>query len=105
MLYSFGRMKIVSRNRTKSAVATAAYHSAGKMKNEWDGVTHDYRHKTNVVGSYIRLPENAPGKYTDESVPVKDRLQLLWNDVELNEKNCNVCRSSSSASAKVSIEL
>lgn len=89
MLYSFGRIKILTRSKTKSSVATAAYHCAGKMKNEWDGVTHDFSYKRHVGASYILMPPNAPAKYTDESIPVKERLCMIWNDVEQFEKSMN----------------
>jgi len=89
MLYSFGHIKILTRNRTKSAVATAAYHSASQLTNEWDGVTHDYTYKKNVGDTFIRMPENAPDRYTDESIPVKDRLAMIWNDVEQFESGIN----------------
>lgn len=89
MLYSFGRIRIINRCKTKSAVATAAYHSSSKMRNEWDGVTHDYRKKKDVGDSFIRMPENAPKRYTDESIPAAKRMEMLWNDVELFDKGFN----------------
>ena len=89
MLYSFGRMKIITRGRTKSAVATAAYHSANEFTNEWDGVNHDFSKKQHVGDSFIRMPENAPARYTDESVPVAERLSMIWNDVEQFEGSIN----------------
>ena len=39
-------VNIISRGKGKSAVASAAYISGEKIKNEWDGVTHDYTRKT-----------------------------------------------------------
>lgn len=89
MLYSFGRMKIITRGKTKSAVATAAYHSANEFTNEWDGVNHDFSKKQNVGESFIRMPENAPARYTDESIPVAERLSMIWNDVEQFEGSIN----------------
>lgn len=80
--YSFGRIKIISRGRGKSAVATAAYHSGSKIENEWDGSIHDYSNKPNVGETYIRMPDNAPEFLRDESVPAKERLAALWNSVE-----------------------
>ncbi|ETI84200.1 MAG: Nickase, partial [Streptococcus anginosus DORA_7] len=38
-------VNIISRGKGKSAVASAAYISGEKIKNEWDGVTHDYTRK------------------------------------------------------------
>ena len=41
-------VNIISRGKGKSAVASAAYISGEKIKNEWDGVTHDYTRKEKV---------------------------------------------------------
>lgn len=81
--YSFGRVKIVSRSGTRSAVATAAYHAGAKITNEYDGNTHDYSRKKNVGETYIRMPESAPAAWRDESIPAKERLAMIWNHVEM----------------------
>lgn len=44
---------IISRRKGKSAVASVAYISGEKIKNEWDGITHDYTRKERV---YTRIP-------------------------------------------------
>lgn len=82
-LYSFGRVKIISRNSIKSAVATAAYHGGTEIKNEYDGVVHNFLGKKGVGETYIRMPETAPAAWRDESVPAKVRLATIWNDVEM----------------------
>lgn len=74
-------VNIISRGKGKSAVASAAYISGEKIKNEWDGVTHDYTRKQGVIIKEIFLPDHAPEEY-------KDR-KTLWNSVELFEKNSN----------------
>ena len=74
-------VNIISRGKGKSAVASAAYISGEKIKNEWDGVTHDYTKKQGVISKEIFLPDHAPKEY-------KDR-KTLWNSVELFEKNSN----------------
>ena len=74
-------VNIISRGKGKSAVASAAYISGEKIKNEWDGVTHDYTKKHGVISKEIFLPDHAPEEY-------KDR-KTLWNSVELFEKNSN----------------
>ena len=71
--------KVISRNQGRSAVAAAAYRSATKMINEWDGVEHDFTKKHWVEYSEIMLPDNAPPEYKDRS--------KLWNAVELSEKS------------------
>ena len=74
-------VNIISRGKGKSAVASAAYISGEKIKNKWDGVTHDYTKKQGVISKEIFLPDHAPEEY-------KDR-KTLWNSVELFEKNSN----------------
>ena len=74
-------ISMISRGKSKSAVASAAYISCEKIKNEWDGVTHDYHNKKGLLHSEIYLPENVPKEFQDRS--------FLWNNVELNEKASN----------------
>ena len=71
----------MSRGKGASAVAKAAYISGEKIKNEYDGVTHDYRRKREVVHKEILLPFNAPAKFKNRSV--------LWNAVESAETRKN----------------
>ena len=79
-IYHFN-VKIVSRGKGASAVAKAAYISGEKIKNEYDGVIHDYRRKREVVHKEILLPYNAPPKFKNRSV--------LWNAVEKSETRKN----------------
>ena len=72
-------VKVISRNQGRSAVAAAAYRSAEKIVNEWDGVEHDFTRKNWVVHSEVMLPEHAPLEYKDRTV--------LWNAVEKAEKS------------------
>ena len=74
-------ISMISRGKSKSAVASAAYISCEKLTNEWDGVTHDYHNKKGLLHAEIFLPDHAPKEY-------KDR-KTLWNSVELFEKNSN----------------
>ena len=74
-------IKIVSRGKGKSAVAAAAYRSGDLIKNEYDGIIHDYTRKGGVVHTEIMLPEHAPEEYTDRAI--------LWNAVEKIEKAKN----------------
>lgn len=74
-------IKIVSRNKGKSAVAAAAYRAGEKITNEYDGVIHDYTRKRGVNHAEILLPDNAPPEYSDRTT--------LWNAVEKIEKNKN----------------
>jgi len=74
-------IKIISRGKGKSAVASAAYRAGEKIKNEYDGQTHNYTKKKGIEHTEIMLPEHAPPEYTDRSV--------LWNEVEKIEKAKN----------------
>lgn len=71
--------KIISRGKGRSAVGSAEYRSGEKLKNEYDGIEHDYTKKGGVVYSEVMLCENAPKEYKDRST--------LWNAVERIEKN------------------
>ena len=79
-------IKIVSRGKGKSAVAAAAYRAGEIIKNEYDGITHDYTRKGGVVHTEILLPDNAPPEYADRAT--------LWNAVEKVEsaKNSQLAR-------------
>ena len=79
-IYHFN-VKIVSRGKGASAVAKAAYISGEKIKNEYDGVVHDYRRKPEIVHKEILLPNNAPLYFKKRSV--------LWNAVEKSETRKN----------------
>ena len=72
-------IKVIKRSVGRSAVAAAAYRSGACMKNEWDGMTHDYTRKGGVVHTEILLPESASTDFADRSV--------LWNSIEQIEKS------------------
>jgi len=71
-------VKIISRSSGRSSVASAAYRAGEKLYNEYDGCTHDYSKRNDIVHTEIILPDNAPEKF-------KDR-ETLWNEVEKTEK-------------------
>lgn len=70
--------KVISRGQGRSAVGAAAYRSGEKLTNDYDGLTHDYTHKSGVVHSEVILCENAPQEYQNRAI--------LWNEVERVEK-------------------
>ncbi|WP_288979503.1 MobQ family relaxase, partial [uncultured Parvimonas sp.] len=74
-------IKIISRGKGKSAVAASAYRSGEKIKNEYDGIVHDFTRKGGIVYTEILLPQNAPQEFVNRSV--------LWNSVEKIEKSKN----------------
>ena len=85
-IYHF-TVSIVSRTSGASCVAKAAYLAGEKIKNERDGVTHDYRRKHEVVHKEIMLPAGAPERFRERAV--------LWNAAEQKEtrKNSQTARS------------
>ena len=74
-------IKIISRGKGKSAVAASAYRSGEKIKNEYDGIVHDFTRKGGIAYTEILLPQNAPQEFANRSV--------LWNSVEKIEKSKN----------------
>jgi len=74
-------IKIISRGKGKSAVAASAYRSGEKIKNEYDGIIHDFTRKGGIAHTEILLPQNAPQEFVNRSV--------LWNSVEKIEKSKN----------------
>ena len=70
-------VKIISRGKGKSACAAAAYRAAEVIQNPWDGITHDFSHKTGVVASRIITPDSAP-EWADNRVK-------LWQAAEVAE--------------------
>ncbi|MDU0944915.1 MAG: MobQ family relaxase [Anaerococcus vaginalis] len=74
-------IKIISRGKGKSAVEASAYRSGEKIKNEYDGIVHDFTRKGGIAYTEILLPQNAPQEFVNRSV--------LWNSVEKIEKSKN----------------
>ena len=74
-------IKIISRGKGKSAVAAASYRSGEKIKNEYDGIVHDFTRKGGIAHTELLLPQNAPQEFSDRGT--------LWNSVEKIEKSKN----------------
>src|ERR1700730_11357422 len=70
-------VKVIGRKSGSSAVASAAYRSGSRLRDERLDRSHDFSAKCGVVHSEVLLPENAPAVW-------KDR-ERLWNDVEAFE--------------------
>lgn len=64
-----------------SAVGASAYRSGEILKNEYDGITHDFTRKRGIVHTEILLPPHAPPDFADRPT--------LWNAVEKIEKSKN----------------
>ena len=52
-------VQVITRGKGKSAVAAAAYRAGETIKNEHDGIVHDYTRKKGVVHTEILLPGHA----------------------------------------------
>lgn len=70
-------VKVIGRKAGSSAVASAAYRSASRMRDERIDRVQDFSSKRGVVHSEVLLPENAPEQWSDR--------ERLWNDVEAFE--------------------
>lgn len=74
-------IKIISRAKGQSAVASAAYRAGAELHNAETGKTHNYTKKREVVHSEIILPDNAPAEYANR--------ETLWNSVQSVETKAN----------------
>ena len=70
-------VKVIGRKSGSSAVASAAYRSGSRLRDERIDRSHDFSAKRGVVHSEVLLPENAPEAWSDR--------ERLWNDVEAAE--------------------
>jgi Ti-type conjugative transfer relaxase TraA len=70
-------VKVIGRKSGSSAVASAAYRSGSRLRDERLERSHDFSAKRGVVHSGVMLPENAPQVWSDR--------EQLWNDVEAFE--------------------
>ncbi|GLS20699.1 hypothetical protein GCM10007874_37160 [Labrys miyagiensis] len=70
-------VKVIGRKSGSSAVASAAYRSASRLRDERLDRSHDFSVKRGVVHSEVMLPEDAPAGWSDR--------ERLWNDVEAFE--------------------
>src|SRR5690349_20284780 len=70
-------VKVIGRKSGSSAVASAAYRSALRLRDERLDRSHDFSGKRGVVHSEVMLPGEAPEAWSDR--------ERLWNDVEAFE--------------------
>jgi Ti-type conjugative transfer relaxase TraA len=70
-------VKVIGRKSGASAVASAAYRSGSRLRDERLDRSHDFSAKRGVVHSEVLLPEKAPEAWSDR--------ERLWNDVEAFE--------------------
>lgn len=69
--------QVISRSSGRTAVAAAAYRARERMYNDYDGLTHNYTYRHDLLWKQIMLPPNAPATWNDR--------ETLWNAVEANE--------------------
>ncbi|MET3659701.1 Ti-type conjugative transfer relaxase TraA [Aquamicrobium ahrensii] len=70
-------VKVIGRKAGSSAVASAAYRSASRLRDERIGRVQDFSSKRGVIHSEVLLPDGAPEHWSDR--------ERLWNDVEAFE--------------------
>ncbi len=70
-------VKVIGRKAGSSVVASAAYRSGSRLRDERIGRDQDFSGKRDVVHSEVILPESAPEAWRDR--------ERLWNDVETLE--------------------
>ncbi|WP_371345528.1 Ti-type conjugative transfer relaxase TraA [Ancylobacter sp. IITR112] len=70
-------VKVIGRKAGSSAVASAAYRSAGRLRDARIDRVQDFSSKRGVVHSEVLLPDGAPEVWGDR--------ERLWNDVEAFE--------------------
>jgi Ti-type conjugative transfer relaxase TraA len=70
-------VKVIGRKSGSSAVASAAYRSASRLRDDRLERNHDFSNKRGVVHSEVMLPEDTPEQWSDR--------ERLWNDVEAFE--------------------
>ncbi|MFO1100376.1 MAG: Ti-type conjugative transfer relaxase TraA [Xanthobacteraceae bacterium] len=70
-------VKVIGRKAGSSAVASAAYRSASRLRDDRLERSHDFSNKRGVVHSEVMLPEDAPEQWSDR--------ERLWNDVDAFE--------------------
>ena len=70
-------VKAIGRKSGSSAVASAAYRSGSRLRDERLGRDQDFSAKRGVVHSEVMLPDKAPEAWSDR--------ERLWNDVEVFE--------------------
>ncbi len=74
-------VKVIGRKAGSSAVASAAYRSASRLRDDRLERSHDFSNKRGVVHSEVMLPEDTPKQWRDR--------ERLWNDVEAFEARCD----------------
>ncbi|WP_312794630.1 Ti-type conjugative transfer relaxase TraA [Tianweitania sp.] len=70
-------VKVIGRKAGSSAVASSAYRSASRLRDDRIDRVQDFSAKRGVVHSEVLLPDGAPDRWSDR--------EQLWNDVEACE--------------------
>ena len=83
-------VKVIGRKSGASAVASAAYRSGSRLRDERLDRSHDFSGKRGVVHSEVMLPKNAPQAWSDR--------ERLWNELRrwrdlLLRRGCHFVRA------------
>ena len=73
-------MQIIKRSAGRSVVAASAYRAGERLRDERQGMTHDYTRRSGVEDKAILFPANAPAWVAGIG------RETLWNMVEAHEK-------------------
>jgi len=75
------RVLVVRRSAGQSILAAAAYRAGEKLRDDRQGITHDFRHKsTGVIYKELLFPDNSPQWVRGNS------REAFWNAVDASEK-------------------
>jgi len=85
-------VEIVSRGKANSITAVFAYTGGEKLRDDYEGKTHDRSYRQDVIYKEILLPEGAPHRFLDR--------QTLVNAIDASEK-----RSDSQMARSIKIAL
>lgn len=78
-LYS-ARVQQIRRSSGRSIIAAAAYRSGERLRDERQGITHDYSRRSGVTHKELILPDNAPAWARNLS------RESFWNMVDARER-------------------
>lgn len=86
-------VKMISRSKGQSAVCSASYRRAAKLKDERLGRIYNYTNKKDVIFTQILLPEYSTSWLMEiskiQKVDSHQASEILWNHVERYEELLN----------------
>lgn len=70
-------VKVIGRKAGSSAVASAAYRSGSRLRDERLDRSHDFSAKRGVVHSEVLLPDNAPDVWSDREIARNNGARII----------------------------